>query len=281
MSIAPLDATGSVATAYNEWPQERFYGAQSPLTIRPLNVLNMKIQTRHFDQTHVLFDEDLVPEFEPALFDPQSFLADSDINRLGRGAAYLFQFHGVDMVLRHYQRGGLVRFVNRDSYLYRGLQNTRMWCEFNLLEQLFSADLPVPRPIAIRCVRHNRFCYRGDLITQTIPNSETLAERLNRIELPNALWEQLGATIARFHQAGAYHADLNANNIMIDQHQQFYLIDFDKGELRSPSDQPWQQQNLKRLLRSFAKLKHRSPHMHFHERHWQLLLSGYRAYTTA
>lgn len=241
----------------------------------------MKIQTWHFDQTHILFDEELVPGFEPALFEPQLLLADSDVNRLGRGAAYLFQFHGVDMVLRHYQRGGMVRFLNRDLYLYRGLQNTRMWCEFNLLEQLYSAELPVPRPIAIRCVRHNRLYYRGDLITQTIPYSETLAERLNHEELKDARWEQLGATIARFHQAGAYHADLNANNIMIDQHQQFFLIDFDKGELRSPSDQPWQQQNLNRLLRSFTKLKQHAPQMHFHERQWQRLLAGYRAYTAA
>lgn len=237
----------------------------------------MKIQTLHFDSAHILFDEELVPEFATALFEPESLLPESAVNRLGRGAAYLFEFRGVDMVLRHYQRGGLMRFINRDYYLYSGLQNTRMWREFNMLEQLYSAALPVPRPIAIRCVRQNRFCYRGDLITQAIPNSETLAQHIGHTDLPIALWRQLGTTIAHFHRAGAYHADLNANNIMIDRQQQFYLIDFDKGELRSPSDRPWQQQNLQRLLRSFNKLKKRSPPMHFGTQQWQQLIEGYRA----
>lgn len=256
------------------------YDASRPLLVRSKNILSMKIQTLYYDRTRILFDEELVPDFAVELFDPISLLPDSKVNRLGRGAAFLFQFRGVDMVLRHYQRGGLVRFINRDCYLYHGLHRTRMWREFKLLEQLFSAELPVPRPIAIRCVRHSRFCYRGDLITQTIPNSETLAQHLNHESLADGLWRQLGATIARFHCAGAYHADLNANNIMVDQQRRFYLIDFDKGELRSPSDRPWQQQNLQRLLRSLTKLRKRSPNMHFDHSRWRQLLEGYRAGTT-
>lgn len=237
----------------------------------------MKIQTLHYGPTHILFDEELVPKFTMELFEPLSLLPGGEVNRLGRGTAFLYQFHGVDMVLRHYQRGGLMRFISRDCYLYHGLHRTRMWREFKLLEQLFLAQLPVPRPIAIRCIRHSRYCYRGDLITQTIANSETLAQHLNRASLADHLWQQLGATIAHFHCAGAYHADLNANNIMIDNQNRFYLIDFDKGELRSSSDQLWQQQNLQRLLRSLVKLKKRSPHMRFDHVQWPQLLEGYHA----
>lgn len=237
----------------------------------------MNLQTLHLHQTHILYDQELVPNFTPELFAPALFAAADGVNRLGRGAAYLFEYQGVNMVLRHYQRGGWMRFINSDSYLFRGLSKTRMWREFHMLQELYRLGLPVPRPIATRCVRHLGLRYSGDLITQTITNSETVAQRLMHSPMSDSLWHNLGRTIARFHHAGAYHADLNAHNMMLDQQQQFYLIDFDKGEMRVADGAPWQQHNLARLLRSFRKQKRRAPQLHFQQRHWQLLMHGYNS----
>jgi 3-deoxy-D-manno-octulosonic acid kinase len=234
----------------------------------------MNTRSLQIGNNHILYDVELLSECPPELFAPQHFLPDGAVNRLGRGAVYLFQFAGVDMVLRHYQRGGLIRFISHDHYIYNGLEKTRMWQEFHLLQQLYALQLPVPRPIAVRCLRRYACLYQGDLITQTIPFSQTLAQRLQDKKIDAALWQEVGRTISRFHAAGAYHADLNANNIMLDEQNRIYLLDFDRGELRTPNS-AWQQQNLQRLKRSLIKLNHLSPTMHFELGDWENLLLGY------
>src|SRR5262249_4197276 len=82
--------------------------------------------------------------------------------------------------------------------------------------------------------------------------SETLAQWLAAGRADAAAMARVGATIAAFHAAGAFHADLNAHNIMLGD-ERVHLIDFDRGELRVP-DRDWQQSNLARLKRSLAKL---------------------------
>ncbi len=63
---------------------------------------------------------------------------------------------------------------------------------------------------------------------------------------------RVGGAIARFHAAGAYHADLNAHNVLLTD-AEVWLVDFDRGELREPA-RLWQQANLARLQRSLHKL---------------------------
>jgi len=77
-----------------------------------------------------------------------------------------------------------------------------------------------------------------------------------------------------FHHHGVWHADLNANNILIDTETRLYLIDFDRGRLRQPSRQ-WQQANLDRLKRSLLKLQSHAESFYFAESDWQTLLAGY------
>jgi 3-deoxy-D-manno-octulosonic acid kinase len=48
------------------------------------------------------------------------------------------------------------------------------------------------------------------------------------------------------------HADLNANNIMLDGRGGAWLLDFDRGRLRKPG--PWREKTLARLGRSLAKI---------------------------
>ena len=69
----------------------------------------------------------------------------------------------------------------------------------------------------------------------------------------NAPWEATGRLLARFHRAGLDHADLNANNILLDA-RQGWLIDFDKGSIRIPAT-AWRERNLARLQRSLVKLR--------------------------
>lgn len=206
-----------------------------------------------------------------ALFERQS---DSQENRLGRGTAFIFQHGDMTLVRRHYQRGGLVRHFIRDVYFGWDLHQTRVWKEFQLLMELQARNLPVPTPIAARFQRVSPISYRADLVTEFVPESRTLAQALQKAPLSQNLWQALGHQLKQFHQHGVYHADLNANNILLAEQQRFFLIDFDKGDRRKP-DASWQQDNLQRLRRSLDKLALRYDSFYFQEADWQQLLTGY------
>ena len=194
----------------------------------------------------------------------------------GRGTVLFFNHDQRDLVLKRYHRGGLIgRFV-KSSYVFCGLNRTRMWREFQLLASMRELGLPVPRPVAVRCIRSSLLSYQGELIAEKIPNARTLAEILCSENLPEKTWESIGLIIRRFHQHAVEHADLNACNILINGNGQVFLIDFDKSVLHDKRDHTWCQANLSRLRRSLAKWKKRSEHFHFDSRHWNALERGYQ-----
>ena len=189
----------------------------------------------------------------------------------GRGAVWYVRGAFGHGVLRHYRRGGLVGRVNRDRYLWQGEDDTRSFREFRLLHELAGRGLRVPQPLAAGYTRDGLF-YRADLLTAMVPMTKTLAQRIAGDFPSPSTWERLGATLGRFHAEGVFHADLNAHNVLIDHQHDVWLIDFDRGELRTP-DRAWQRANLQRLQRSLHKLGAPS-HARFAEA-WGALVRGY------
>ena len=43
------------------------------------------------------------------------------------------------------------------------------------------------------------------------------------------LWNSLELTLEKFYNENVYHSDLNSKNIIIDQENNFYLVDFDNS----------------------------------------------------
>ncbi|MCK4709599.1 MAG: phosphotransferase, partial [Gammaproteobacteria bacterium] len=107
----------------------------------------------------------------------------------------------------------------------------------------------------------------------------TLATFLYDSDMADNQWTKLGALIKRLHQANIFHADLNANNILIDEQEKFYIIDFDKAEIISSAGSS-SEKNIQRLLRSLTKIqmirKLENRPFHFNSEQWQLLLQGYK-----
>ena len=120
----------------------------------------------------------------------------------------------------------------------------------------------------------NGLSYRADLITKQIPGAHTLAQRLAARDLDAALATRVGRTLANFHAQGIWHADLNANNLLIDGGGKVWLIDFDRCGKRKPA-MVWQQANLQRLLRSFRKLHADKQMNDFNEVFWHPMLAAY------
>ncbi len=190
----------------------------------------------------------------------------------GRGGVLFVDTPVGRCVLRHYHRGGFIARLSRDAYWWLGGSRTRAFREFRLLAALSDAGLPVPMPVAAR-YRRDGLHYRADLLTRCIADVETLADRLRAMRVDEALARDVGATLARFHARGAWHADLNAHNLLVDAHGGIWLIDFDRGRLRKPQ-LAWQRDNLARLRRSFDKLgARRIPD--FDAMFWHPLLAAY------
>jgi len=191
----------------------------------------------------------------------------------GRGTTFFIQHEGRDFVLRHYQRGGMIAKISKDQYLWTGLKFSRPWREWLLLEKMQVKGLPVPIPAAIKVARKGLF-YTADIMMHRIPNSRTLTNILMADGLSEGHWIAVGSVIRRFHEAGVYHADLNANNILLDEGGRCYLIDFDRCGMRKPKLK-WQKENLQRLKRSLSKISNNEEIFNYSESNWRSLLRGY------
>ncbi|WP_105102155.1 3-deoxy-D-manno-octulosonic acid kinase [Microbulbifer pacificus] len=225
----------------------------------------------------VIYDDEVVGSDCEKLFHRDWLVANSRCALVERGKAVMFAYRGRELVFKQYHRGGLAGRLVEKSYLYSRLPNTRVWREFNMLCAMRELGLPVPRPVAARCVSVPPLAYRGALITERVPDSRTLTETLCKRPLDNGLWARLGALIARFHRDNVYHADLNASNVLLTGCGDFYLIDFDKGAIRASLSRQDAEANVARLHRSLDKLRKRHPAFHFEEDNWEALESAYRS----
>jgi 3-deoxy-D-manno-octulosonic acid kinase len=254
----------------------------------------MTIQTKIVDNQYIIYHDPVKTtsgvEKDLRLLDGSLFNLDYLFGQkkvykqvMGRGHTYFFKYEQQDYVLRHYWRGGLVGKLNAEFYFwnpfqnkYMQLQQTRAYQEFALLTSLNQLKLPVPAPIAAR-ISYSFLGYRADLITQTLINTQSLVQSLTK-NISDDIWFDIGMTIKKFHRYNIYHDDLNASNILIDDNNKIFIIDFDKGKIVSDSvmqSKKWKKQNLQRLLRSLNKEKAKNTQLYFADDNWQHLMQGY------
>ncbi|MDJ0938503.1 MAG: 3-deoxy-D-manno-octulosonic acid kinase [Woeseiaceae bacterium] len=224
----------------------------------------------------ILYDQLIINQISEDLFTPEGWthseLIAGKLGSGGRGSTYFVGNVPRQFVLRHYMRGGMIGKLVRDHYFWTGEDSTRCFAEWRMLAKMADFKLPVPRPAAARYVRSGPF-YRCDIITLRLPNVRPLSEVIAGTSRPPEFWSSIGAAIQTFHEAGVYHADMNAYNLQIDDNDRLWMLDFDKGRLRQPG--PWKQQTLERLHRSLNKIASLDPAVRFGTAEWEALLEGY------
>ncbi|GMV28887.1 MAG: hypothetical protein AMXMBFR59_10120 [Rhodanobacteraceae bacterium] len=239
------------------------------------------------DASAILCDASIAAQVGDDWFDPAHWQA--GLVAGGRGSAWRVQTPAGAAVLRHYRRGGALARLLGDRYWWQRAELTRPFAEFRLLQRLQALRLPVPEPLAARYRRVGVF-YRADLLTRLIADAETLAQRIAGRRVDAATMQRVGATVARFHAARVWHADLNAHNVLLvdvperaslavrdEATTRVHLIDFDRSELRAPAGD-WPEQNLARLRRSLLKLGAAADgEYEFDTTLWQPLRAGYSA----
>ena len=207
--------------------------------------------------------------FEPAWWQNNRQVVGTSI---GRGVTWFVKDESRHLVLRHYYRGGMVGKVVRDRFWFEGVESSRAMAEYTLLAKLCELGLPVPRPFGARMAKQGPF-YRADILIERIRGAKDMVALLKQGPVASEVWYKIGQTVRQLHDAGVYHADLNSHNLLLDQDEKVWVIDFDKGAIRSPGE--WQKGNLERLLRSFNKESQLHTSFHFVPDNWQTLMNGY------
>jgi 3-deoxy-D-manno-octulosonic acid kinase len=205
------------------------------------------------DRGAILFDPELVDTPGPQLFDRAHWRAGGALTELagGRGSIHFIDDGRRQWALRRYLRGGVPALVSRGRYLYCGEERTRSFRELRLLDSLRRRGLPVPVPVAA-IYRRAFLSYVAELITVRIVGARSLSDLLAAGAMDDACWAAIGRCLRRFHDMGVHHADLNAQNILLDQEGKVWVLDFDRGRERAPG--AWRERALGRLARSLAKI---------------------------
>ena len=226
-----------------------------------------------FKQQMIWYDDQWVSEPLHHLFDVTYWHAEQKIigSAKGRGTTWFVAMQHIEAALRHYRRGGLFGKVVSDQYWFQGWHKTRSYAEFHLLVHLRQQGVNVPRPIAARAVKRG-LVYQADLLSEKITNARDLVAILQENPLDERHYFLIGQQIAKLHRAQVNHTDLNIHNILIDDQDKVWIIDFDKC-YQQPGEN-WKEANLQRLLRSFHKEQQRFG-IHWQTQQWQSLLAGY------
>ncbi|WCE29842.1 3-deoxy-D-manno-octulosonic acid kinase [Vibrio sp. SCSIO 43137] len=190
----------------------------------------------------------------------------------GRGTTWFVQLDKLQAALRHYRRGGLFGKIVKDHYWFSGWKNSRSYQEYLLLQKLIEAGVSVPRPVAARTIKKN-LCYQADLLSEKIENAQDLVSVLQQQVVSEQLYHAIGTEVRKMHDVQVNHTDLNIHNILIDNNQKVWLIDFDKCSFQQGNF--WKQSNLNRLKRSFNKEKSKR-NIFWQESDFEALLDGYR-----
>lgn len=194
----------------------------------------------------------------------------------GRGTVYFFKLNSAHMVLRHYNRGGMLAKLNNDSFVYTGVESSRCYKELVILQLLRKANINVPEPIAGRIVKSG-LLYTADIITKVIDNAVELHELLQKESVAEHIWQNIGIEIRKMHDIQVCHYDINVKNILVterDGENNVHLLDFDKCDLRKGNE--WKTANIKRLQRSLLKQTKRHEKYCYHQNNWEALITGYQ-----
>jgi len=160
------------------------------------------------------------------------------------------------VVIKQYLRGGCMRFILENRYVKWGKPRSQV--EYESMHQLRRLGIRTPEPVA--------YAYRGFpfyaawLITRKIENACTLAE-LSRQDIQRASGI-MGNVIAQIDQligCRFMHVDLHPGNVVIDQRDRVFLVDFDKGHIYHGSKTKLRNRYIKRWQRAVGK--HKLPKM--------------------
>lgn len=131
------------------------------------------------------------------------------------------------VVVKHYRRGGALHLINKHYYLST-FTASRAKREFEFLELVRRKGVNAPLPIAYAI--KGGFIYRNWLATEEIPNTSDLCflgeNDYAKIEKYTV---ELARQIKILIKNKIFHVDLHPGNVIVDENDKLYILDFDKA----------------------------------------------------
>ena len=145
----------------------------------------------------------------------------------GRTSITVTRLQGIgSVVIKYYRRGGVIRYLMKKRYVKFG--KTRCQIEYELLQKVRSLGINAPEPVAF--AYKGRLFYQCWLVTREIQNHQTLVQisRSNEEQARMAM-KAVVKQVSMLIKNKILHADLHPGNVIVDNQNQVYLLDFDKG----------------------------------------------------
>jgi 3-deoxy-D-manno-octulosonic acid kinase len=145
----------------------------------------------------------------------------------GRTSITVARLQGIgSVVIKYYRRGGAIRYLIKKRYLKCG--KTRCQIEYELLQKVRRLGINAPEPVAF--AYRGRLFYQCWLVTREIRDHQTLVQisRSNEEHARMAM-KAVVKQVSILIKNKILHADLHPGNVIVDNQNQVYLLDFDKG----------------------------------------------------
>jgi 3-deoxy-D-manno-octulosonic acid kinase len=163
---------------------------------------------------------------------------------------------GIDVVVRHARRGGVLRTIRGDRYVWPG----RAPWELETSLRLQEAGVRTPDVVAYALYPAGPGLCRCDVATKRLPPGSEFPAAWEGSDAPtrDTMFVAVGELLRDLAAAGAQHADLNAKNLYLARdggRWHAWVLDVDRVRFRTPRDPAVAAQNLARLVRSLRKLR--------------------------
>ena len=170
----------------------------------------------------------------------------------GRNSVTIAELEGIGSVaVKYFTRGGLNRLVVKHHYL-RWRPRTRCQIEFDMLSQVRRLNIMAPEPVA--WAHRGGLFYRGWLVTREIKKHRNLAELSCQAPQSTAkIMTNLIPQVTTLIANGIMHIDLHPGNVIVDNHDRVFLLDFDKASLSTKSPEHLKSRYLRRWRRAVQK----------------------------
>ncbi|MDX1646630.1 MAG: lipopolysaccharide kinase InaA family protein [Longimicrobiales bacterium] len=158
--------------------------------------------------------------------------------------------------VRHYRRGGAMASCLEDRYLRLG--RPRPFRELDAATTARSRGIRTPAILA-GVVYPAGLYYRADLVTEVVPEARTLATLLHEHDGSRAWTDAMaaaGALVNEMGDAGVFHVDLNAMNVIFESGRisQPWVLDLDRARIGRRRWEAAKERMRARLTRSVIKV---------------------------
>lgn len=165
----------------------------------------------------------------------------------GRRTAKIIDYKGKKYILKKEVRGGLFSSILTDKFF----SLSPFYREIEISSLLSSKDLTIP--ILLLFGIKKNFLYKVYSLTQYIDDAFSLKDIVLNKNLIEERVIRAGETIAKMHNLGLYHFDLNLGNILFSK-DKTYIIDLKNSYFyNSPLNCFLAKKNLLRVFQSYIK----------------------------